>query len=104
MKKDKFIGFKCGRLRVTKQAGSNKHGQMRYECICDCGNQITVVGYSLKQGKTKSCGCSRRKKYIAGIPSTPVQKKPVEIQAPIVRKTIFRQIIKQACRFLTNIY
>jgi hypothetical protein len=26
-------------------------------CRCDCGNTTVVVGYSLKNGDTKSCGC-----------------------------------------------
>ena len=28
-------------------------------CRCDCGNYITVRGYSLRQGMTKSCGCKQ---------------------------------------------
>lgn len=31
-----------------------------YRCWCDCGNTVTVKTYSLKSGKTKSCGCLRR--------------------------------------------
>lgn len=26
-------------------------------CKCECGNETTVLGYSLKRGNTKSCGC-----------------------------------------------
>ena len=61
MKADKMIGFKCGRLRIVERAGSDKHRHSLYKCICDCGNTIVTHGYTLKQGRVKSCGCSRRK-------------------------------------------
>lgn len=28
-----------------------------WECVCDCGKTTLVRGYSLRSGKTKSCGC-----------------------------------------------
>lgn len=28
-----------------------------WDCQCECGNFITVRGYSLRKGITKSCGC-----------------------------------------------
>ena len=30
-------------------------------CECDCGNQLTVLGCSLRSGNTQSCGCLVRK-------------------------------------------
>ena len=40
-----------------------------WECLCDCGNIVNVVGSALKSGNTKSCGCYRREmdKKIYGI-------------------------------------
>lgn len=32
-------------------------GDSRWECLCDCGNSVTVIGNSLRKGFTKSCGC-----------------------------------------------
>jgi hypothetical protein len=29
-------------------------------CLCDCGNQCTVIGESLRSGNTRSCGCLRK--------------------------------------------
>jgi hypothetical protein len=27
------------------------------ECECECGGTITCAGFSVRQGRTKSCGC-----------------------------------------------
>lgn len=32
----------------------------RWLCKCDCGNETSVIGYSLTHKKTKSCGCLSR--------------------------------------------
>lgn len=50
-------GYRFDRLVVEEPAGRNKCGQMRYKCICDCGNEKVVDGISLIRGLTKSCGC-----------------------------------------------
>lgn len=39
----------------SKKAAS---GSM-WECLCDCGNVVTVARSSLTSGHTKSCGCKR---------------------------------------------
>lgn len=52
-----LIGKKFERLLVLSRADNNSFGQTRWNCICDCGGESVVVGSSLMQGKTKSCGC-----------------------------------------------
>ena len=32
----------------------------RWICRCDCGKEKSVLGYALRRGQTKSCGCQRR--------------------------------------------
>lgn len=50
-----------GRLLVT--AFSHSHKCRKYwRCICDCGNELVTLGKSLRQGKTRSCGCLQREK------------------------------------------
>jgi len=44
------------RLYVIQRDGS-KDGQALWLCQCDCGNLTHVVGWNLRQGRTKSCGC-----------------------------------------------
>lgn len=35
----------------------SKSGQLMWLCRCRCGNERHVESYSLRSGKTKSCGC-----------------------------------------------
>ena len=50
-----LTGQKFGRLTALEYITGSK-----YRCLCDCGEGVTVSTYSLKHGKTKSCGCLRR--------------------------------------------
>lgn len=40
--------------------GESQHnnGKIYFPCECSCGTKKLVYGYSLKTGKTKSCGCN----------------------------------------------
>ncbi len=57
-----LTGKKFGRLTVLKRAENTKYGKSQWECLCDCGTQKTIIGSSLTQGKTHSCGCLMREK------------------------------------------
>lgn len=52
-----LIGQRFGRLVVIERADSNSKGRARWLCQCDCGEQVIVLGYSLRCGGTKSCRC-----------------------------------------------
>lgn len=52
-----LTGRKFGRLVVLSDAGNNRHGQSRWSCRCDCGNELTTTGGYLANGDTRSCGC-----------------------------------------------
>ena len=43
-------------VKVAADAGTKAE---RWLCVCDCGTQRMVLTRSLKEGKTKSCGCRR---------------------------------------------
>jgi len=56
-----IAGEKFGRLTVlkfhsTRNKKSDKE-RSRWLCKCECGNEVIVVGSSLRNGKTSSCGC-----------------------------------------------
>ena len=60
--KEDLTGKKFGLLTVIKQtddyiAPKGRHYD-RWWCKCECGNELAVVGYHLKEkNKIKSCGC-----------------------------------------------
>lgn len=59
-------GNRYGKLLVLKidestiESGKRK----KWVCQCDCGKQISVNGTSLRNGNTKSCGCTRTQKLV----------------------------------------
>lgn len=63
MKRDKSnfkneIGNTFGKLTVLERVENHHTGTAKWLCICECGNKTKVLGTSLRNGKTKSCGCS----------------------------------------------
>jgi hypothetical protein len=52
-----IAGKRYGRLQVISRTNNNRQGTARWACRCDCGAQITILGSSLRNGHTKSCGC-----------------------------------------------
>jgi len=50
-----LTGKRFGRLVVVERADDH-----RWSCRCDCGNEKTLPGDSLRSGQTRSCGCLRR--------------------------------------------
>lgn len=62
-KKVEMIGKRFGRLTVLNETERrDKNGNIYYECKCDCGKFVTVIGTSLRRKATKSCGCLNREK------------------------------------------
>lgn len=56
-----LVGEKFGRLTVLSPdedyISHDGHHYAKWLCKCDCGSVISVRGDSLKNGRTKSCGC-----------------------------------------------
>lgn len=49
-------GMKFGKLEVGEMVGRSNAGKPMWLCKCQCGRETRVVGASLRQGLTKSCG------------------------------------------------
>ena len=47
---------RVGRLVVKEYVGRVNNNTM-WKCICDCGNEVVVNAHSLRDCKTRSCGC-----------------------------------------------
>lgn len=50
------------RLVVLRENGRSKSGQVLWLCKCLCGNEVTVTGQDLRNGKIQSCGCYHRER------------------------------------------
>jgi hypothetical protein len=59
-KPNDLTGHRFTRLTVIRRDENNDHGHTRWRVRCDCGEEKTVLGYTLTQGKTHSCGCLKR--------------------------------------------
>ena len=57
MKLIDLTGQSFGRLTVIKRAENKKDKRTIWTCKCECGSILDVNAYSLKRGRTKSCGC-----------------------------------------------
>jgi hypothetical protein len=62
----RIIGKKFGRLLVIDYGGQDKHKNVMWKCLCDCGTEGIFKGRNLRIGKTKSCGCWYREVLAAG--------------------------------------
>lgn len=58
MSKPKNItGQRFGRLTVLDQLGKTSGGNLRWNCLCDCGRSKNVAAGNLQSGHVASCGC-----------------------------------------------
>jgi hypothetical protein len=48
-----------GNLLVLERVESQRN-KAAWKCLCDCGKELVIIGQSLYQGATKSCGCLKR--------------------------------------------
>lgn len=57
-----LTGQILGHLRVLSRSNRRKNTQICWNCVCVCGEHVLVRGYTLRHGRTKSCGCKRAEK------------------------------------------
>lgn len=56
-----MIGKRFGRLVVVALSEKRgNRGQLRFDCVCDCGGHTTVAGETLRRGRCVSCGCYQK--------------------------------------------
>lgn len=49
-----------GRLTAIKLTGRSRNKKLLWQCQCECGKTVVVLGAGLFNGHTKSCGCLKR--------------------------------------------
>lgn len=54
-----ITGQRFARLSVLGRAGSTRHKNATWHCVCDCGAACVVSSSDLRRGHTKSCGCAQ---------------------------------------------
>ena len=54
-----LTGMKFGMVYVKSYSHTGKYFKAWWNCVCDCGKEFCVLGESLRNGKTTSCGCMR---------------------------------------------
>lgn len=52
-----MVGKRFGRLIVLERAGISKDRKAMWLCQCDCGNQKVIMGKTIRNGSSRSCGC-----------------------------------------------
>jgi hypothetical protein len=73
-------GQKFNRLTAIKQIGvKNNHSLWKF--ICDCGKEHYAIGYDVRIGGTKSCGCANLDRLTKGT--------PIELSARSVWRSIY---------------
>lgn len=56
-----LTGKRFGKLIVKGFSHTGKYGKAWWTCDCDCGKKdLVILGESLNQGRTTSCGCYRK--------------------------------------------
>jgi hypothetical protein len=48
------------RLSVIENSGADHRGKRLWRCLCLCGNERVTTADKLREGRVKSCGCTRR--------------------------------------------
>lgn len=56
-----LTGMRFGNQIAISRAGRNNWRGTTWLCRCDCGNEHVVSSQKLLSGKSKSCGCLRKK-------------------------------------------
>lgn len=57
-----ITAYRFGRLSVLSDCGRDKHQNLQWLCICDCGESKVVTGTNLRRKLIVSCGCFRKEK------------------------------------------
>lgn len=87
-----LVGQKFGRLLViSKHPERNKHNQIQWNCICDCGTELAVRTNALVQGHKQSCGCLVRELSSQRNRTHGMRNKPIYQILDSMKKRCYRE-------------
>lgn len=78
-----IAGQRFGRLVALEPTVGTIGGRAVWYCQCDCGNAVNVLGKSLRNGRTRSCGCLR---FVSQFNEAKIQRRfwsKVKIETPL---------------------
>ena len=52
-----LTNMRFGKLIALEPTNKRARSSVIWKCICDCGNEVEVSSWNLRNGDTKSCGC-----------------------------------------------
>ena len=55
-------GQRFGNLVVLSYADYDRRGHARWNCCCDCGNEVVIPGRKMRHNGKKDCGCGMSRK------------------------------------------
>ena len=86
-----LVGKRFTKLLVKKllKERGNK-GQLKWECLCDCGNKHITSGESIRSGKSKSCGCLRKE-----APPNKIKDRTLAIWTHLYNSTVIKRSKKK---------
>lgn len=95
-----LTGLKFGRWTVISYAGRRKEPRGRYttlwHCRCDCGNEESITGSSLRNGSSLSCGCLKIE--------TLKKNAKNGFRASKAEKTVFKYLLNKGLKFQYQVY
>lgn len=60
-KREDLTGQAFNKWKVIEFDYTDKYGNAYWKCRCECGTIKSVASYTLKSGRSKSCGCLKNK-------------------------------------------
>lgn len=99
-------GKKFGKLTAIEPLGLNKHKEMTWKCVCDCGNEYVATSYSLRNNYTIQCrecamkqiGDTNRKYYLSHKMPEPYRKVVGSSKYPLVTKRLRETYVNMKTR------
>jgi len=93
-----LTGQRFDRLQVMRKASPDKHGNVRWECACDCGGKALAKTAALRKGGKRSCGCIRRE-MMAALGRSSKKDNPVS-KTPEYRRALKKKIMSRPERLM----